>query len=171
MVERDIKITIGNQPEKIRAPGEGIKISIQGKPVSGQIRVTGIVYLVIDCSISMAGGKLIQARQGAIDFAGDALTKGYSVGLIQFATHAYQICDPQREIAQLRSYVEQVDGSGSTNMAAGIDLATQELGQEMASRAIVLVTDGHPDDRASALDAAGRAKRPRPGKLRTLGDE
>ena len=54
----------------------------------GRPSAQGFVYLAIDCSASMAGQKLLQAREGALDFAEDAQIKGYSVGLVQFESSA-----------------------------------------------------------------------------------
>ncbi|XOF35433.1 MAG: VWA domain-containing protein [Candidatus Electrothrix sp. YB6] len=48
---------------------------------------------------------------------------------------------------------------GSTNMADAISLATNKLADKMGEKIICLVTDGMPDNRQAALDAADRAKR------------
>ena len=48
----------------------------------------GTAYLLIDCSESMTGEKLKQARSGAGDFILRALAKGYGVGLISFDDRA-----------------------------------------------------------------------------------
>ena len=56
-----------------------------GKPVALR-RSSKIVYLLIDCSGSMAeGNKIEQAKKGAIGFAEEAQRKEYAVGLIQFS--------------------------------------------------------------------------------------
>ena len=43
------------------------------------------VYLLLDCSSSMEGVKLSQAKSGAVGFAEEACGKGYGVGLIAFS--------------------------------------------------------------------------------------
>ncbi|CAK8713142.1 MAG: von Willebrand factor type A domain-containing protein [Candidatus Electronema aureum] len=126
---------------------------IPAKPFFG-----GTVYLVIDCSISMGGGKLHQAQRGASGFAVESQRKGYSLGLIQFSSYAEQISEPQKEIARINADLEKMRTSGSTNMAAAFSLATEKLTDRSGEKIICLVTDGMPDDRNAALAAANRAK-------------
>ena len=45
----------------------GIKIQREKKPIKGELTRVGFVYLVIDCSGSMAGQKLGQAKRGTPD--------------------------------------------------------------------------------------------------------
>ena len=115
-------------------------------------------YLVIDCSTSMVGTKLAEAKKGAMEFTKDALTKGYSVGLIQFASEAKLICEPETKISALHLYIEKLLAKGSTNMTEGIKLAMNKLGTRKGLNAMVVVTDGEPDDPNSALDVAHQAK-------------
>lgn len=134
--------------------------AISGKPVEVN-RPQGVVYLVIDCSGSMSGNKLEHAKNGSKGFADEAQKKGYSVGLIQFGSDAKHILEPQRELANFYSNVEKLTIDGSTNMAAGIRLAIDKLGNGMGSgkeRVICIVTDGQPDNRAATLNAANEAK-------------
>lgn len=119
---------------------------------------SAFTYLVIDCSSSMSGNKLAQAKKGAIEFTNDALKKGYSIGLIQFASEAELLCEPKPEISTLRFYVEKLVASGSTNMTAAIQLAMESLNIKNGLRAMVVVTDGIPDDPKAALDASQQAK-------------
>ncbi len=115
-------------------------------------------FLLIDCSSSMAGTKIAQAKDGALTFAEDALKKDYLVGLIGFATVAETLCLPEEGFSTLASRIESLEASGSTNMADGIKRATQELNKHSGFRAIVVVTDGIPDNQHLALDAARLAK-------------
>jgi hypothetical protein len=49
----------------------------------------GTVYLLVDCSGSMAeGDKMQQARRGAAGFAKQAQQKGYTIGVIRFGSSA-----------------------------------------------------------------------------------
>ena len=126
---------------------------VPAKPFFG-----GTVYLVIDCSGSMDDGKMNQAKRGASGFANESQRKGYSVGLIQFSSSAEHVVEPQKELALLNAAIERMTAGGSTNMAAAINLATEKFADRNGEKIICLVTDGMPDSRDAALEAANRAK-------------
>ena len=141
-------------------PGGGeIEIRRQGRPVEIELSRTGAVYLVIDCSFSMSGDKLAQAKSGAVAFSEEARDKGYRVGVVQFDTRATHICEPQEEVSLLRRYVEDLKVGGTTNMADGISLTAGRLADRSRARVMVVVTDGRPNDEKAALAAADDAKR------------
>lgn len=158
MSRQEIEITGRSKDDGVVVSEGAVEIQAQGRPISGQLQRQGTVHLVIDCSGSMAGGKLDQAKRGALDFATEAREKGYSVGVIQFGSYAALICEPQREIAILRDKLQQMEIIGSTNMAEGIQLASEQLGGKEGPCVIVIVTDGHPDSRQDAVRAAQQAK-------------
>jgi len=117
-----------------------------------------VVCLAIDCSASMSGNKLSQARLGAIDFSREALEKGYAVGVIMFDNLSRVVCAPCRDLRSIQSGVQKLRAQGSTNMAHALTLAVSNL-SAVGRRIIVLVTDGHPDNRETALTAAAIAKK------------
>ena len=131
-----------------------------GKPiVPAKHFFGGTVYLVIDCSISMAdGNKMNQAKRGASGFANESQRKGYSVGLIQFSSSAEHISEPQKELVSLNAAIERMAAGGSTNMAAALNMATEKFADRHGEKIICLVTDGMPDSRESAIAAANHAK-------------
>lgn len=156
-------IEVIKQDKRITVSQKGVVISRKGKPVKNEVTGTGYVYLVIDCSGSMAGQKIEQAKRGAINFAKDARTKGYSIGLIQFESSATHICGPIREISALDRYLKTMKIGGTTNMADGIQLATRELQRKRGYRAMVIITDGMPNvgeptGEKAALREAEKAK-------------
>ena len=136
----------------------GIKILRKGKPIKGTLVKVGFVYLVVDCSTSMTGYKIDQAKIGALNFAKEAVIKGYSVGLIQFDTHAVLICEPLRDIKILGKYLQKMETGGNTNMSAAIRLAIAELKNKPGFRVMVIVSDGEPNNQESALNVAKQAK-------------
>ena len=127
--------------------------------IADLMRVSGsVVYLLLDCSSSMEGQKLAQAKKGAINFAEDARGKGYAVGVITFSTTATHLCEPQQDISTLNQYLERIDAGGCTNMTDAILLALQKMGDRKGYRVMAIVTDGMPDSQEIALEAAQEAK-------------
>ena len=165
------KITKRSDDARVSVRSGGLEIRREGKPVGGEVATgKGLVYLAIDCSASMAGGKLAQAKRGAIDFFNEARAKGYHVGLVKFETYAELICEPQTELPVIRRYVEQLDRGISTDMAEGIMIAADKLRGQPGTRAIVVVTDGIPDNEEDAL-AAGREARNEGIDMITIGTD
>ncbi len=117
------------------------------------------VYLLLDVSQSMDEAKLGQARDGGSSFAEDAIKKGYLVGVIQFTSWARLRVEPTRNLSAIREGLSKAGLQMTTNMAAAIELATEQFGRRQGHRAMVLVTDGYPDSAEAALRAAEEAKR------------
>ncbi|MGQ3684178.1 MAG: vWA domain-containing protein [Candidatus Loosdrechtia sp.] len=135
-----------------------------GMPVVARVSRKKIVYLLMDCSGSMAeNDKLLQAKKGAIGFADEAQKKEYAVGFIAFASHAEHILEPQNELAGLHAGIEKLSANGSTNMTEAIQIARNNLLQKAGEKVICIVTDGMPDDKKATLEAAN--------ELRTQGIE
>ena len=147
----------GNNSFSVTVGGE--RISTQGKALEVHLeKRQAYVYLVIDCSGSMAGYKLDQARQGAIDFAADALRNGYRVGLIGFDTNATHVCEPASDIQVLVPGVRAMKVGGSTNLAEAVRMGHDCLRRLEGARVMVIATDGQPDNPLAALKAARLAK-------------
>src|SRR5574340_1741284 len=124
-------------PTKFQHKGWVKKLeAVSGKPIEFY-KFGRVVYLVIDCSGSMAEhNKIEQAKKGAIGFADVAQKKGYSVGLIQFASYAEHMVEPQNELTSLKANVERISANGSTNMAAAIRMAIDYLSDKASNKVI-----------------------------------
>jgi len=161
-MEKDIVsnngIRIIKSEGKVSLTENGIKIQRENRPVRGELIRVGFVYLVVDCSGSMAGYKLEQAKKGALNFAKDALDREYSTGLIQFESIATHLCGPLRDIEVLDGYLQKMETGSTTNMAEAITLTTKNLKDRAGLKAMVIITDGMPDDEQTALRAAEQAK-------------
>jgi Mg-chelatase subunit ChlD len=145
---------------EISTSAKGIEIERKGKPIVGSTK-TGYVYLLVDCSISMRGNKITQAKNGALSFAKNALAKGYITGLIQFDSDARLLCEPGEDISILARAVEKINIGDLTHMAKAIDKAYNHLKDMTGAKVIVVVTDGVPNgegDPETTLRTAKMAK-------------
>lgn len=121
----------------------------------------GWVYLLVDCSGSMEGDKIEQARKGAAGFAKDAIVKGYSIGLIEFYGIANHLSEPTRDLGMLQRHIDTLQakkankaqaflgvfrrGIYGTNIAEAIKIAHAKLNELKGTKALVLITDGQPN--------------------------
>ncbi len=139
--------------------GRGIRIGASDKPIAAHFEQNwGRVYMVLDCSGSMAGYKMDQAKQGVLDFARDAIRKGYLVGLIEFSTDATHLSEPAKDTSRLQSQMERITASGTTNMTEAIRMAHEKLKNLGGSRVMVIATDGQPDNVDDSLNEGTSAK-------------
>jgi Mg-chelatase subunit ChlD len=114
-----------------------------------------VVYLLMDCSSSMDGDPLEQAKEGALQFADDARERGYRVGLIRFADSANALHNPDTGFTNA---IYSLSAYGTTNLAAALELGIEQLVREAAGQKVMcVVTDGMPDSERKALAQARRA--------------
>ena len=159
--QKHIQITPNSKKEQVSITNTGIEIRHEGKGTKGSTNVPGYVYLVIDCSSSMEGNKLQQAKSGASNFARDALTKNYLTGLIKFDSHATLVFEPCKDILFIESRINTLDLGTTTNMEEAIYLSCDLLKGLSGPKSIVIVTDGMPNspgDPQSTLKASEIAK-------------
>ena len=142
-------LTLNKEGKLSLRAADGVETEVRGSPPN--------VLLLIDTSGSMAGAKIEQARNGAIDFAHSAITKSYATALAVFADRAAMVCDPTSDADRFAKKIARVDVGlvgGTTNLAAGLVLA----GKFRELAAVVVVTDGQSNDNNAALQAAARLK-------------
>jgi len=159
---------VKKEKSNISISNNSIQIKRTGKPIEKRYN-TGNVYLLIDCSGSMLdGNKMPQAKNGARNFLKDAISKGYSAGLIKFDTGASLVMEPQKVITHIDNFISNLyaNEQGWTNMADAIKLAEKSLINRSGYKVIVLVTDGQPavpegylNPYEATLSAAESAKR------------
>lgn len=158
---KEIKgISIRKQPEKgVSVTSDGIRIATADKPINIHFeQKKGTVFLLLDCSGSMSGYKLDQAKQGILRFAKDAIQKKYQVGLIKFDSHATLVCNPIIELSEIEKNFNKFKATGSTNMVDAINMAHKNLKEYPSPLAMVIATDGMPNNVKASLEAGNKAK-------------
>lgn len=123
-----------------------------------QRKAASTAYLLVDCSSSMRGVKLSQAKKGSIGFVKDALSKGYSIGIISFSSNASFVKRPEISVPELKEKIKQFTARGTTNMTEALHLAREKFSSSKCRGAVVLVTDGMPNDEKAALAAGEKLK-------------
>jgi Mg-chelatase subunit ChlD len=137
----------------------GLTFNTQNKSVALHLnRTYGQVYFLIDCSASMAGYKLEEAKEGILDFARDAIRKDYLLGLIEFSSSATVLCKPGQDLTLLEECLKTMHASGGTNLTSAIEIANEALKDLGCDRAMVIATDGLPNKVKTALKAGQDAK-------------
>lgn len=138
-----------------------IEIRREGRPTTGAT-MTGHVYLLVDKSASMSGDKINQAKKGALNFAKEALSKGYYTGLIQFDSESKLLCEPFKDLSTIEKAIGRMVTGDNTHMAKAINLAHNLLNGKFGVRVMVIVTDGMPNgegDPTASLKAGEVAKK------------
>jgi Mg-chelatase subunit ChlD len=118
----------------------------------------GVAYLLIDCSGSMAGEKLEQARAGALRYAEKAVAQQHSVGIISFGGTAALVLSAGLSVDAVNGAMETLVAGGRTNLHLALALAIAQTEAQLSRRTVVVITDGKPDDHDAALREGNRAK-------------
>lgn len=118
--------------------------------------------ILVDVSGSMAwGGKLQQAKDGTMEFAKSVINKNYAVGVISFES-SIRILTPKpvKEVSdKFADTVKNMRHGGSTNLTDALKAAQSRFLNRQVKRVIMIVTDGMPDNKESALSVANECKR------------
>jgi uncharacterized protein YegL len=133
------------------------------------------VYLLLDCSGSMAGEPIEAVRQGVralvSDLRGDPMAlENAFLSVITFSSGAQQVCP----LTELLTFQEPtLNAGGTTALGEALNLLQQCIDREVRKSSptqkgdwkplIFLMTDGQPTDRWE--DAADRIKDARPGNV------
>jgi tight adherence protein B len=131
------------------------------------------VVLGIDRSRSMLGGPLAQAKQAARSFL-RAKCAGDAVSVVAFGHGAFALSRPSSSPIDSDGALANmsVDADQGTSLYDGILLAVQQLkGENLASRVLVLLTDGADTGSRATLDQAVAAARKAEVSIYAIGIE
>ena len=116
------------------------------------------IALVIDCSGSMAGTNIRDAKNAAVRFL-DEVDQSWRVGLVSFGGSLAKI---ERALTQnfeaLRRAIRGIEIRGSTPMTQAIEVTRKKLLNSGNGNVLILLTDGYPDHPWAALPEAELAK-------------
>ena len=117
------------------------------------------IALVIDCSGSMWGREISDAKKAAVRFLDDIGPSAY-VGLVSFGNpYAHIQMELTQDFAKLRRAIESLDADGDTPMAEAIALVrNQVLVNSENVNVLVLLTDGMPNNSNNTRREAKLAK-------------
>ena len=137
-----------------------LTVEAVGDPAVGGQSVDAI--LVIDNSGSMSGQPLADARTAASAFVDSMNLGADQVGVVHFESTAGLDQQLTTDKTAAKSAIDALTDEGSTNMAAGIDVAQQELTSLRHILAnlplIVLLSDGFANTGGDPVVAASNAK-------------
>jgi molecular chaperone DnaK len=111
------------------------------------------VVLAIDVSTSMRGEKLAEAKSACLGFIEELERAGSAdqVAVVSFGGDARTVAAMGESPDSQRLAVQALEVTGSTNLAAGLSRAHEELAAVSGRHIVVVLTDGAPNDRAAAL--------------------
>ncbi|MFC7046613.1 VWA domain-containing protein [Halobacteriaceae archaeon GCM10025711] len=120
------------------------------------------VALVSDVSGSMGGDKIAALKTAATGFV-DKLSAPDEGAAISFASNSSVDQELTTDYDAIKAAINAYSAGGSTNMAAGIDAAENELlngtnATAGATKVMILLSDGVPDSQSAAETAANDAK-------------
>lgn len=119
------------------------------------------LFFVIDCSGSMSGKSLQEAKQGAINCL-DLLNDNDMVGVITFSDTTRVICAPTKTTVEgkrkLIDSINTIKEEDATMMTPALTMAYNMLKDvKMENKQIILISDGYPGD-GGQLEVANKMK-------------
>lgn len=118
------------------------------KPPVQKVEIEYSIALLMDCSGSMSGEKIIHAHKALISFLQKVNLSRNEVGLIEFglsarATVIQKMC---HDYQALESGIYQLEPSNGTPLLSAIQLADTMLSNCKGKPLIILATDGIPNE-------------------------
>ncbi|MFQ5650994.1 MAG: Hsp70 family protein [bacterium] len=123
------------------------------------------VALVIDCSYSMAGTPIDDAKKAAIKFVKDMLSGRENIQICvvtvggQYSQDTRLVHPLSSDKGSLIRTIKSLAAGSTTPMDEAIGIGCDELADAAGKRYMVIVSDGMPNDEDSAVSEATRAQK------------
>ncbi len=133
----------------------------KGEIVEAPSSVRATDFMVaIDISGSMDNNsRIYEAKNACTKLRNNILDLNvHGLGIITFGSYANCVCNLTHNKSDLLAAVKRISTTGSTNMAEAISLANKYLSDSENNKAIIIITDGYPDDGSSTQVNARKAK-------------
>ncbi len=167
-MERDIRLSCTPSRERLPVLQEQqvLYLLIELLPTGGgegRARMPLDICLVLDCSSSMRGDRLHQAKEAARYIVGQLTPEDYFC-LITFNDRAAVVVprQPVQTPAAIREHISEIQASGGTEMGRGLEQAMEQMFRVAAFsgvRRIILLTDGQTyGDEQRCVELAHKAQ-------------
>ncbi len=110
------------------------------------------VVLAVDCSGSMSGSKIFEARQAVLETGSKFAGMGWAVGVVSFGGPASiypaaTLVSPTTSAQAFEGVIEQLQAGGGTPMEAGMECIRNILENTAGKRVAIIITDGEPNSK------------------------
>ncbi|MFH1057731.1 MAG: vWA domain-containing protein [Pseudomonadota bacterium] len=122
------------------------------------------VLLLVDCSGSMEGPSLAQAKAAAASFASVLIGPDFRVGVVAFESTPSEVAPLSSSIEQAEKALSEISATGGTSIALALEMANtifakpSVTGAPARRRAVVVLSDGQDSDSAQMQAQAQRLK-------------
>ena len=104
------------------------------------------LMVLIDTSGSMGGSDIINAKKACKNLVNNIIDLNvHRLGLVSFSSTAEKLSDLTSNKENLLNIIDGIQTRGTTNMRDAISLATDMLKNSTNNKAMIILTDGHPD--------------------------
>lgn len=112
-------------------------------------------YVLIDTSGSMRGERIQAAKEACVKLVQETLDLSmHRLGIITFGEKVRLMCGLTKDKGKLMLAIDGVDTYGGTDMDKAIVRANEELRKSGNKKAIIIITDGAPNNRTATEKAA-----------------
>ncbi|WOQ17305.1 vWA domain-containing protein [Raineyella sp. W15-4] len=121
-------------------------------------RFSGTVILCIDCSGSMFGAPLADAKEGAREFVATGLAENYSVGIVFWNSRVECLHEPSRARKSLEEFLSKGQASGGNDLIPCLEHVHSVLGPLEGDRVCAIFGDGDISPESAVLTKVGLMK-------------